>query len=152
MNEYELPYSNLTLDEALARFRRENHLDEKYLTMTSEAQLRYERHDMIHVLFGLDTSMRHEAKADGWTLLASDLRWKDLREVLNGEEEKELVAELGWRSIALAYLRGVPDFLRMAWQSRKLRKKWPWGDNNAYRNVRVEDIRREFGILEALAA
>lgn len=151
MRDNNLPYSELTLSEALEVFRRENDLDQKYQGMRAEAQAHYERHDMIHVLFGLDTSMRQEAQADGWTILASDIGWKDVRDFMNLPEEKELIDELGWRSILSAFLKNVPDFVRMAWKSRKMRKKWQWRNNEAYRHMWVDTIRREFGILDALA-
>ncbi len=147
----QLPYSDLTLEEALEAFRQEHGLDEKYRDMRPEAQHHYELHDMVHVLFGLDTSMRQEAQADGWTLLGTDISRRDIREFFDLPEERELIDELGWWAITKGYLRAIPDYFRIAWQSRKLRKKWRWSDNAQYRRTTVEAIRREFGIGRALA-
>lgn len=147
----QLPYSDLTLGEALLVFRKEHGLDAKYRDMRQEAQHHYELHDMVHVLWGLDTSMRQEAQADGWTLLGTDISRRDIREFFDLPEEKELIDELGWWAIAKGYVRAIPDYFRIFWQSRKLRKKWRWSDNAAYRSKRVDDIRREFGIRRALA-
>lgn len=146
----QLPYSDLTLDEALAVFRKDNDLDVKYREMREEAQLHFERHDIVHVLFGLDTSIRQEAQADGWTLFGTDISRRDIRDFFDLPEEKELITEIGWWEITKAYFRGIPDYVRIAWQSRKLHKKWRWSDNAAYRSKLVADIRREFGIRRAI--
>lgn len=147
-----LPYANLTLDEALDAFRKEHDLDAKYRGMRAGAQMHFERHDMVHVLFGLDTSIREEAQADGWTIFGTDISLRDIGEFLKLPEEKELIEEIGWWEITKAYFRGVPDYVRIAWQSRKLRKKWRWSENAAYRTKRVAEIRQEFGIRRALSA
>ena len=147
----QLPYSDLTLDEALKTFRHENGLEAKYKGMRKDAQLHFERHDIVHVLFGLDTSIRQEAQADGWTLFGTDISRRDIKDFFDLPEEKELIDEIGWWSITKAYFRGVPDYFRIAWQSRRLRKKWPWSKNARYRNANVGAIRREFGIARALS-
>lgn len=147
----QLPYSDLTLNEALAAFREENGLDAKYRDMREEAQLHFERHDIVHVLFGLDTSIRQEAQADGWTIFGTDISRRDIRDFFDLPEEKQLIDEIGWWEITKAYFRGIPDYFRIAWQSRKLNKKWRWSENAAYRSRRVAEVRREFGIGEALA-
>ena len=151
MSDNPLPYAELTLDEALARFREEHGLTEKYRDLSEEAQLHYERHDMIHVLFGLGTDLREEAQADGWTLLASDITWSDIRTFMKLPEEQALIAELGWWAIAKAFFRAVPDYALMAWKSQRMRKKWRWADNASYRKLKVGAVRREFGITDALA-
>ncbi|NQX94179.1 MAG: hypothetical protein HRT64_04545 [Erythrobacter sp.] len=123
----------------------------KYRGMSPEAQALFERHDMIHVLFGLSTDVRDEAKADGWTLLGSDISFAEIRRFAALPEEKELVQELGWAHIAKAFLRAIPDYAVMAWRSRRLTKRWRWADNAQYRDRTVAAIRREFGIDAALA-
>lgn len=148
----QLPYSDLTLEEALEAFRKQHGLDEKYRDMRPEAQHHYELHDIVHVLWGLDTSMRQEAQADGWTLLGTDISRKDIREFFDLPEEKELIDELGWWAIIKGYVSAIPDYARIFRQSRKLAKKWRWSDNAGYRTRRVEEIRREFGIVRALTS
>ncbi|MEL6528564.1 MAG: hypothetical protein AAGK01_04645 [Pseudomonadota bacterium] len=147
----QLPYSSLTLNEALVAFRSENDLATKYDGMRKEAQIHFERHDIVHVLFGLDTSIRQEAQADGWTIFGTDISFQHIREFFSLPEEKELIDEIGWWEITKAYFRGVPDYLRIALQSRKLRKKWRWSDYSSYRDRQVDKIRDEFGIKDALA-
>lgn len=147
-----LPYSDLALEDALIAFRTEHGLEAKFQAMRSEARPQYERHDMVHVLFGLDTSMRQEAQADGWTLFGTDISRAEIGEFFALPEEAELVRELGWWSVARGYLAAIPDYLRIAVKARRLRRRWPWSNNAAYRSVRVAAIRAEFGIAEALRA
>ncbi len=152
MQQTPLPYSDLTLVEALETFRKQHGLNEKYRGMREEAQMHFERHDMVHVLFGLDTSLRQEAMADGWTIFGTDISWKDIREFYDLPEEKEVVGEIGWWTVTKAFVSGVPDFVRIAWRSRRLRKKWSWSDNADYRDRKLAEIRREFGIVPAMRA
>ncbi len=146
----QLPYSDLTLAEALSAFRKENDLNARYRNMRKEAQIHFERHDIIHVLFGLDTSIRQEAQADGWTVFGTDISLKDIRDFFGLPEEKELIDEIGWWEITKAYFRALPDYARIAWRSRKLRKKWHWSNNEALRSRSVAELRQEFGIRQAL--
>lgn len=151
MDDRPLPYASDTLEDALTAFRRENGLDAKYAGMSEKAKKLFEQHDIIHVLFGLSTSVRDEAKADGWTLLGSDVTWVELRTFSELPEEKEIVSDLGWVTITRAVLRAIPDYLGMAWRSRRLTKRWRWSDNAPYRKKSVAEIRREFGIDIALS-
>jgi hypothetical protein len=141
----------MTLEEALRAFRADHDLNARFSTMSAEAQRHYEWHDMMHILFGLGTAMRQEAQADGWTLLGTDITRRELRAFDALPEEKALIAELGWWAILKGYLRAVPDYVRIALRARKLSMKWRWSDNAEYRNWKVCDIRREFGIERALA-
>ncbi|MEO0698251.1 MAG: hypothetical protein AAFY81_00865 [Pseudomonadota bacterium] len=138
------------MSEALIAFRRENGLDAKYAGMSEEAQAQFERHDIIHVLFGLTTNLRDEAKADGWTLLGSDVSWREIREFTKLPEEQEIVSEIGWRGIVKAIWQALPDYASMLWRARRLNKRWPWSGNESYRSQRVSAIRKEFGIDAAL--
>ena len=146
-----LPYSTDTLSKALVDFRRAHGLDAKYAGMSDEAKLLFERHDIVHVLFGLDTSTRDEAKADGWTLLGTDVSWAELRQFTKLPEEKEILEELGWWTIVKTVVRAIPDYAGLAWRARRLTKRWRWSDNARYRDMPVAQIRQEFGIDSALA-
>ena len=150
MAKQPLPYGSETLDDALIAFRRAHGLNEKYSGMSEAAQAQFERHDIIHVLFGLDTSLRDEAKADGWTLLGSDVSWRELREFMKLPEEQEIASEIGWSGIVSAIWQALPDYASMAWRARRLTKRWPWSDHASYRSQKVGAIRKEFGIDAAL--
>lgn len=152
MTKTSLPYSALSLDEALAVFRADHGLDEKYASMRPEAQSQFERHDIVHVLFGLDTSMSQEAQADAWTIFGTDISRRDIGAFFALPEEKELIEEIGWWSVVKGYLAAIPHFVRIAWRSRRLARKWRWSDNARYRDKTVAAIRQEFGIDRALAS
>ena len=146
-----LPYPDLLLQHAIEAFRAEHGLQARFATMSANAQRHYEWHDMVHVLFGLGTSMREEAQADGWTYFGTDIastQWTEFDEL---PEEMALVKELGTWAITRGYLLAIPDYLTIAWRARRLERKWPWSDNDAYRSCPVGELRREFGIDRALA-
>lgn len=151
MDKKHLPYAELTLEEALVQFRAENGLTHKYDAMSAKAQKHFERHDIIHVLFGLSTSLREEAQADGWTLVASDIGLQDIRTFMQLPEEKDVLKEVGWWALTKGFVASLPDYVSIAWRSRKMRKKWRWSDNAQYRQQNVSAIRQEFGIARALA-
>ncbi len=151
VNDKCLPYGDLTLDQALAAFRKDHDLEGKYRAMSPEAQDHFERHDIIHVLFGLDTTLRKEAQADGWTLIGSDISWRDIRTFMKLPEEVNLLEEIGWWSLTKGFLLSLPDNAAILWRSRQLRKKWRWSDNAQYRQQSVSEIREEFGITRALS-
>lgn len=145
-------FGDLPLHAALAAFRERHGLTAKYLAVRPEARIHYERHDMVHILFGLDTTMRQEALADGWTLFGTDISRDEIREFFDLPEEKDLIKEIGLMKIVFAYLRAVPDYFRIAWRSRRMAQKWRWSDNADYRTRLVADIRREFGIPDGSLA
>ncbi|KWV90543.1 hypothetical protein [Erythrobacter sp. YT30] len=151
MTRKPLPYADLTLEEALVQFRAESGLTHKYDAMGAKAQMHFERHDIIHVLFGLTTNLRDEAQADGWTLMASDIGMQDIRTFMQLPEEKSVIKEVGWWALAKGFFASLPDYAAIAWRSRKMRKKWRWSDNAQYRQQQVSAIRDEFGIAHALA-
>jgi len=143
-------YADLTLNDALKAFRREHGLEAKYATMTETAQDHFARHDTVHVLFGLDTSIRQEAQADGWTLFGTDIKMREISEFMALPEEKELISEIGLGPIVKGYLSAFIDYPKIVWRARRLRKKWPWSGNTQFRDWTVRDIRREFGIDRVL--
>ncbi|MEL7189440.1 MAG: hypothetical protein AAGK17_07800 [Pseudomonadota bacterium] len=151
MKQPTLPYAELTLEQALAQFRADSGLTHKYDAMSAEAQAHFERHDIIHVLFGLSTSLREEAQADGWTLVASDIGFNDIRQFMRLPEEKDVLAEVGFLALLKGFFASIPDYAKIAWRSRKMSKKWRWSDNAEYRQCKVAAIREEFGIAAALA-
>ena len=87
--------SDISLRTALDQFRDQEGLTEKYANTGPESQALLDQHDVIHVLFGTDTSFLQEARTDYWTLFGSDAKWADLKKYFDLPEQKELLDELG---------------------------------------------------------
>ena len=143
-------YEKLTLKEALAQFREANDLAAKYAGTGELSKSFMDRHDTIHILFGTDTSFQQEAMTDYFTIFASDAKWSDLTQYFNLPEQKELFEEVGWPKMISGSLRSLPNAVRVAFRSRKLKRKWGWNDYADYLDTPVANIRREFGINEAV--
>ena len=120
--------------------------------MGADAQTHFSRHDIVHVLFDLDTSIRQEAQADGWTLFGTTVGIRDIVDFMRLPEEKDLISEIGMKTILKGFLNAVIDYPRIAFRSRRLSKKWPWSGHEAFLDKKVGDIRREFGIDSAMAS
>lgn len=135
-----------TLRAELGRFRAEHGLSQKLAAASPRARELMDRHDVLHVLFGLDTSLRQEAMVDLWTVFGSTARWADMVEYLRLPEEQEILREIGfWRVVATA-LAAAPDAVRIACAARRLKRKWPWDGHRALLDRPVTELRAEFGV------
>ncbi|MEO9468610.1 hypothetical protein [Parasphingorhabdus sp.] len=138
--------ANLPLREALNQFRKHAGLDGKFAAAGLDSRTLLDQHDVIHVLFGLDTSFKQEAMTDYWTLFGTDARFVELRKYFDLPEQKELVAEFGWPKLIMSTILSIPNAIRIAVRSRNMKRKWVWNDYQRYLDVPVSDIRREYGI------
>jgi hypothetical protein len=136
----------LTLRQGLAQFRRTAGLEEKLARVSPQARTLMDRHDVLHVLFGLDTSLRHEAIVDLWTVFGTTARLADLIAYLRLPEEQAILAEIGFWRILLTTLRAAPDLFRVAAAARKLKRKWPWDGHRAHLDTPLGQLRRAYGI------
>jgi hypothetical protein len=87
----------------------------------------YEAHDAVHALLGLSTRGRHEILVDGWSLLATDLGFRNYRRAMTHAVTWRLIRSTPL-SAALSMLLGMlflPIFsVRVAWLRR--RPVWPF--------------------------
>src|SRR6185369_6709371 len=71
--KYQLQDSEMTLREGIDEYHKAN----PHLLVTSnldaEAAEFFLNHDNIHVVFGCNTSLPHEFRADFWTIFGSDV-------------------------------------------------------------------------------
>ncbi len=145
-------YADLTLAEALKQFRAEEGLEERYRGISEKARIQFDRHDIMHVLFGLSTSMEHEVRADGWALFGSDVSWADVRAFYSLPEYNELMDELGAWNVTKAFFANLPALYRIWRRSRSMSKNWPWSDHARFEGWTVGQIRQEFGIQRSWLA
>jgi hypothetical protein len=136
----------MTLRDALAQFRRVSGLEQKLECARPEARALMDRHDVIHVLFGLDTSLRQEAMVDLWTLFGTTARLSELLDYLRLPEEQQILAEIGAWRIAVTTLKAIPDAFRIAGAARRLRRKWPWREHENLLDRPLNEVREGFGV------
>ncbi len=146
MLSYQSPQARFTLREALAQFRETSGLTEKTALARAEARVLMDQHDAVHVVFGLDASLRQEALVDLWTVFGTTARASELIEYLRLPEEQEILAQIGWPRVLWTTLRAVPDLFRVAAAARRLRKKWPWRHDRALLDRPLHELREEYGV------
>ncbi|NVB40132.1 hypothetical protein G6O69_19960 [Pseudenhygromyxa sp. WMMC2535] len=112
----------------------------------SKAADLFRNHDVVHVVFGTDTSVRQEAMTDTWSMTGTDVGVGAYLSYLNEPLAIDIVREVGWIKVLGESLRALPDMLEIWLRSRRMTKKWPWKDHDAWLDVPLAEIRQEFGI------
>jgi hypothetical protein len=154
---YQEQNSSLTLREGLQDYYQANlHLADmtKY---PDEAADFFRSHDRIHVIFGCDTSVMHEARTDFWTMMGSDMGFRkylkyaaspvvrslyqDLKQNLS-DKDKERIR----KDFKSNWLRALLTPLTVYRRARRMEKKWPWNENDRFLDRSLMEIRQEFGI------
>jgi hypothetical protein len=144
---YQRQDSQQTLAEALAEYYRENEgrvLPPEKLAPVSRELFR--RHDICHVIFGLDTTLEDEAMADTRSILSSDVGVRRYLEYLSNPDAKAIFMELGYGRALLATLRTLPRLARAFVENRRMRAKWPWTPPTEFLNTPIAELRTRYGI------
>lgn len=144
--KYQEPNCPLTLSQGLEEYRighpsliKEDQLNEGALEL-------FHNHDICHVVFALDTNLTHEAMADTWTILGTDVGFFNYVHYLKQDEAKQLIQDIGIFNTILTFFKAIPKILKIIFLSRKMNKKWPWLKNEEYLDKPLNEIREEFGI------
>ena len=103
-------------------------------------------HDVAHVVFGCDTSARGEIVLARWSLFGTtDSMLPYLRALLHRETLRLFKPALNplnlWRAV-----KALPAALLAVWRSFFMTRRWPSRDYDAYLDVPLREIRREFNI------
>ena len=102
-------------------------------------------HDAAHVVFGCSTTLTNEAIVKIWSFLGTTGGFSLLRDY-RSPESKEIYEQIKWSDIPRTALRSVVNVPRVSIRCRRMHKRWPWHDFDAYLDVGLADIRNEFGI------
>ena len=143
---YVKPDCRLTLREGLAEYHRSIEGLLSYDDISPLAQQLFARHDIAHVVFGCDTSVSNEAMVDIWTMFGSDVGIVDYLRYLRTQEASNIIFEMGVWKMTVASLRAVPWMVRAYRAARRMHKRWPWADHERYLDMRLHDLRAEFGV------
>lgn len=137
---------SITLQQGLDKF---HHKNMKYFSdksISKEGEKFLQCHDIAHVVFGCDTTIYGEGVVKIWTTFGTTLSfWK----VINGYKEAsafELSKKFSFGHVTkniLRYLLVIPKTIVSA---KKMTKPWPFLDYNAYLNMPIAEIRKEFNI------
>ncbi len=148
--EFLNPNCSQTLQEGLDELYSQN----PHVAATSKLKGKsFQDHDVTHVIFGCDTSIRGELILKPWILFGTDITRQEIADYMNDEEVKRLNKEgfglMGGAFIAtLKLMHIVPQFFITCFlRVRKMNKKWPHaGVSVDMFNARIVDLRNEYGI------
>ena len=114
--------------------------------LDGESRELFQRHDVAHVVFGCDVSVRQEARTDAWTIFGTDLSMRRFLGYVRLPESRQIIRDLGfWRTVKIS-LAAIPDFFAIIRRTRRMHKKWPWDDHEGYLDRPLHAVRKEFGI------
>lgn len=143
---YQQQDSQLTLQQGLEEYYQRNKGLVQADACESEVAQLFQRHDIVHVIFGCSTSLRDETLADTWTIFGSTVKLHDYLSYLKYSETFEVLGDIKLRGIVWEVAQSIPDMFRVIRRSRRMLKKWNWADYSAYLNQPLRDLRQEFGI------
>ncbi|HEY9724763.1 MAG TPA: hypothetical protein V6D47_22360 [Oscillatoriaceae cyanobacterium] len=114
--------------------------------MPAESRAMFHRHDLCHVIFGLDTVPRDEARADLWTMMGTDVGWGRYMAYLNLPEAKAAFKTVSPWQMAVISVFAVPDFFGVWACTRRMPRKLSWDDLDAHLDTPLADLRTTYGI------
>jgi ubiquinone biosynthesis protein Coq4 len=145
---YQTQDSALTLRDGLAEYYRVNPGLVTQDQASPAAKIFFRSHDACHVIFGTDTSIDGEGLTDWWTVFAVDIRARDyLSQSMKVDEVTQIFKDIplsGYARVFLSFFTQIPRIWRA---SRRMTKKWPWTDLDAYLDRPLGELRAEFGIV-----
>ena len=145
MLEYQHSDTTLTLKSGLAEYyaSRADLVDGR--GVSSAAREFFRCHDVAHVVFGCSTTLLNEAMVKTWSFFGTT-RGLSLARDYRLPEAKEIYEQLEWGSIARTALGSVTAVPRVMARCVRMHKRWPWSDFEAYRQMSLRVLRREYGI------
>lgn len=145
---YQAQGCTLSLREALAEYYQAHpgllHGDE----LEPKSAEFFRAHDICHVVFGLDTNLEDEALADFWALMGTDVGLNRYVGYLGeSKEAMQILKQIGLLQTILTTICVIPKVGLVFAHTRRMKKKWPWTNNDGYMGMPLNRIRSEFGIV-----
>ena len=150
MLEYQKQYCGLTLRKGLECYYQSFPESKEILKDSPESGSLLRDHDCTHVIFGLDISIDQEAILDTWVLWGSSFKWKYLMSYAKLPQiknlQKRLFNEFGIKGFLSLYWNTIGIKRKVFFRTRKMKKKWPFQMPEEYLDIKICDLREEFGI------
>ena len=152
--EIDLFYTKTANDLPLAEALQRHYVLNPQFTVWSDyksdvAQKLVKAHDISHIVFGCDTGLLGEMRVQLWAKFG--VQKFGLRESFAYAKDKESRALLrnpvGYWSMLVFFLKHFAEIPKVRSQSKLMRKKWIYFDEDAHMAMRVHDIRAQFGIV-----
>jgi uncharacterized tellurite resistance protein B-like protein len=139
--------SSQTLREGLEEFHAgfDNVIQEKDMSSERAREL-FRCHDTCHVVFGCDTTVGNEVLVDTWSIFGTDVSVKEYSEYLRIPEAQQALTGAGFVRTLLESIRATPRLFDVFLRTREMTKKWPFYSGDAYLDIPLAEIRKEFNI------
>lgn len=138
---------NVTLREAFGEYRLKNRRIVSDAEMSSNSEVFFNCHDIAHVIFECDTSLRGEGVVKLWTIFGTTLGFANHVKEYAEANAFELFKKYSLKHI----LADVPKVILVApvviTRAHKMKKKWPWASYDKYLDISITEIRKEFNIV-----
>jgi hypothetical protein len=145
MLDYQNPETTLTLESGLAEYYASRDDLAKGRSMSPQAEEFFRCHDAAHVVFGCSTTLINEAMVKLWSFFGTTRGLGLIREY-RLPESQEIYQQLDWGSIGHTAIRSLTVSPRVMARCVRMHKRWPWSGFDAYRQVALGELRREYGI------
>lgn len=148
MYNYQLQDSSQTLAQAIQEYNAVHARQLRTRHLSAAAVEFFRCHDVVHVVFGCDITLRDEAivkinSVFGTTAGLGVLRGYSLA------ESKEVYETLKLGEILTTTIASFVLIPRTIWRCRRMEQRWLWDDFDPYWNIPLNQIRRQFGIRVA---
>ncbi len=151
MHAFEHQNSEQTLAEGVAEYFRLNPGLTQSRGTSQMAQEFFRCHDTVHVVYGCNTSLHHEAIVK----LSSIFGTTGGFNILKGyqlHESRQIYKELSGSEVFFTALQSACFVPRTIVRCIRQPKRWPWSNFQEYLQTPLQEIRREFGIQVARIA
>ena len=108
-------------------------------------------HDIVHVLFGLKTTVDNESLADTRCIFGTNWGFKNyLFDYLQNPDALKIVLqifkEIGFIKGVLLSIKSMPNIIRVLIDCKKMTKKWELNPCDELLNTKLSDLRKTYNI------
>lgn len=148
MLSYQAQDCSATLGQGLAEYARAHPFLKRGESLSVEAREFFRCHDVVHVVYGCDTSLPQEAVVK----LSSFFGTTGGFGVMQGYrlyESQDIYRQLRLGDVAWTIVAAFVIVPRTLWRCARQTRRWPWDAHDAWLNVPLAEIRATFAIRVA---
>jgi hypothetical protein len=144
--DYMQPRCTRTLEQGLEEYYAGHAGLSRERGMSAPARAWFRSHDVVHVVFGCDTSLVQEAMVKVWAVFGTTGGLRSLRGYRYAES-KAIYRTIAWTRVPHVALQCVVALPRVMWRCLWMRKRWPWSDFDRHLTRPLLELRKEYGIV-----
>ena len=147
----ELPYLKQNCDLTLNEGLKIHYSVDATFKKNVEIVPAFYNHDIVHVLFGLSTSIKHESLADTRVIFGTNWGLKKyINDYLRNPEALKIIMqifkEIGYVKGILVSFQSFPNIIRVILNCKKMTKKWEVNPSEELLNTSLDKLRKEYNI------